>query len=186
MGRPQRGQTRRPASTRRGDSGRIMKSAVLDGVPPAIRFDQALNSARSVVVSSSVGASGWPGGGTTPPRGTGTIRPQSGHLPLAGGFCDGTFNRRPHGQKNRMNPSLDAPGSAGGAAALRIRTRAPHFGQTTRSEPAEGDGNSCPHRQIARAMNPSLKVRQRERFTLARRSEKKGTDTRPTRFSRGV
>ena len=156
-GLPQRGQTRKPASTRPGvPPGWTAKSAVLEGLPLATRVDQASRAARSSALNSSVCASGWPGGGPVLPRGTGTIVPQSGHLPLAGGLAAETFNRRPHGQKNRMNPSPDPPGSPPptAVAAWRMRTLAPHFGQTTRSEPAEGDGNGCPQRQIARAMNP--------------------------------
>jgi hypothetical protein len=38
--------------------------------------------------------------------GTGTVRPQSGHLPCDGiGVLAMTLSRRPQGQKNRTNPS---------------------------------------------------------------------------------
>jgi hypothetical protein len=146
------GQTRNPASERGEDSSRGLP---LTGVGCSSECDwRAIqlrdHRSRSATCSgerSTVPDSGWLFGSARAavPAGTGTIRPQPGHLPCAGGLAAGTFNFEPHGQKNRRNPSV------GMAALRRRRTLAPHFGHNTRS-PLVGTGSVCPHRQVAFGM----------------------------------
>jgi hypothetical protein len=126
--------------------------------------DQRSTASRSAAGISSVGDSGCPGGREVvrEAAGTGTILPQSGHLPNGGGDTALTFNRRPHEQKKRMTPSdgsfdADAEPEADPAAFLcRIRTRAPQPGHTTRSDGSAGIGRVWPQRQIARGIRRNL------------------------------
>ena len=133
-GLPQRGQTRRPASTLTRSEGGFVGTGIVAVVSwpssPAgcgawawRRFFHWSRAARSVVLSSSVIVSGWPverfslddDGFAPMAAGTGTTRPQSGHLPDSGIGLSGStrsFSRRPQGQPNRMKPSL-SPGPGG-------------------------------------------------------------------------
>ena len=142
------------------------------GISAWRRFFHCSSAARSVVLSSSVEVSGWlvgrfsldDDGFAAIAAGTGTTRPQSGHLPDSGIGLSGstrTFSRRPQGQPKRMNPS-PSPGPDG-EPARRTRIRAEHLGQTIRSGPSGGTVRISPQRQVARGMAPSRLVSIRSR-----------------------
>jgi len=81
--------------------------------------------------------------------GTGTIRPQSGHLPVTGRSTMGTFSRRPQGQRNLRKPS---PASSFGAGR-RSRIRAPHLEHSIRSGASARIFSFSPQRQVTRGIN---------------------------------
>ena len=120
-----------PVDVETGDAARSRLAACCDS--------HALSRARSAASSSSVRASvsdceACPAGAAVlvlrAEVGTGTTRPQSGHLPATGLSTAGTFNRRPHGQRNRKNPSpVSPPGEAQGigAAGSLLRTWGSQF-----------------------------------------------------------
>jgi hypothetical protein len=158
MGLPQRGQTRKPASALRPGASMGI-SAVLVGLRPLpfplARCDlvQASSIATSAVASSSVGDSGLEL--SDPPTGTGTTRPQSGHLPCEGRSMALTFSLRPHGQLNRRKSSPGAIPDEEASPPRRFRmsrTFAEHLGQMTCSAPPRGISSGCPHRQVAPAI----------------------------------
>ena len=80
--------------------------------------------------------------------GTGTTRPQSGHLPATGRSTMGTLSRRPQGQRNLRKPS---PVTSFGAER-RSRIRAAHLGHSIRSGASDGIFSFSPHRQVTRDM----------------------------------
>ena len=89
--------------------------------------------------------------------GTGTTRPQSGHLPATGRSMADTFSRRPHGQRNRKNPSpVSPPGN--GAPDRRSRIFAPHLGQSIRSGPPGCTFSFSPQRQVTRGMRRAWRL----------------------------
>jgi hypothetical protein len=189
-GRPQRGQTRRPASAftaagasraaagtfagagRAGGGGATAtvsaaRFSPLAGVADDDRRGEAWRAVqrssvrRSWVLISSVGVSGSrdftlniADDDDEVTAGTGTIRPQSGHLPdccAEPPEVDSarTFNRRPHEQEKRTNPS---PAPTFGASR-RTLIRDAHLGQITRSGPFAGKLKTCPQRHVARGMS---------------------------------
>jgi hypothetical protein len=160
-GRPQRGQTRRPATVSAARFSPLAGVADDDRRGEAWRAVQRSSVRRSWVLISSVGVSGSrdftlniADDDDEVTAGTGTIRPQSGHLPdccAEPPEVDSarTFNRRPHEQEKRTNPS---PAPTFGASR-RTLIRDAHLGQITRSGPFAGKLKTCPQRHVARGMS---------------------------------
>jgi hypothetical protein len=147
-----------PVDVETGTSGRWGLSAW--------RKPHSSSCARSVLSSSSVRASVsvcetcFEGTGVALARaevGTGTTRPQSGHLPATGRSVADTFSRRPHGQRNRKKPSpVSAPGA--GTPGRRSRIFAPHLGQSIRSGPPGCTFSFSPQRQVTRGMRRAWRL----------------------------
>ena len=81
--------------------------------------------------------------------GTGTTRPQSGHLPATGRSTIGDLQPTAAGAKESQE-TIACPGPS----VLRRRSRicAPHLGHSIRSGPSDGIFSFSPHRQVTRGM----------------------------------